>query len=186
VPVLRYDWKPNNAAAQGVALVKRNENTVKFRVPDGAGELKFLLTVTDGNGLTDDAEVTVTVNEALDPDLFLSYFGSADFNVVAVTDVASALASDVAFDLTIEQRISYFDLQGTRHGRYRSAAGPPAWTAAGCKPTARAGRTAPMRATRASRGACHRSTWTTCWSRSDRPIRNWRSIRRGSTRPSSR
>ena len=115
VPVLHYDWKPNNAAAQGVALLKRNENTVKFRVPDGAGELKFLLTVTDGNGLTDDAEVTVTVDEALDPDAFLSYFGNADFNVVAVTDVASALASDVAFDLTIEQRISYVDLQGTRH-----------------------------------------------------------------------
>ena len=37
VPVLRYDWKPDNAAAQGIALVKRNENTVKFRVPDRCG-----------------------------------------------------------------------------------------------------------------------------------------------------
>ena len=59
--------------------------------------------------------MTVTVDEALDPDAFLSYFGSADFNVVAVTDVAAELASDLAFDLTIEQRISYVDLQGTRH-----------------------------------------------------------------------
>ena len=114
VPVLRYDWRPHNAAAEEVVLVKRNENTIKFEVPDRAGELQFLLTVTDGNGLSDDARVTVEVEEARDPDAFLIYAGSRDFTVVAVTDVASELASDVAFGLTIEQRISYTDLDGTR------------------------------------------------------------------------
>lgn len=116
VPVLHYEWTALNAAAEAVPLVKRNESTVALRVPEVAGELEFRLTVIDGNGQSDDALVTVTVEEARDPDAFLTY--SADgglFTVVAVTDTAAALAADVPFELTIEPRASYTDLEGARH-----------------------------------------------------------------------
>ncbi len=134
VPVLRWDWTPLNTAAEGVALVKRNESTVKFRVPDRAAELQFRMTATDGNGQSDDALVTVTVDEALDPDAFLTYSGSPEFTVVAVTDVVSSLAADLAFELTIEQRLSYTDLEGTRHTEFpltaKTVTLPGRWLAA--------------------------------------------------------
>ena len=85
VPVLTWTWSAANAAAESIPLVKRNESTVNLSVPGAAGELQFRLTVADGNGATDDALVTVIVEEALDPDTFLSYAGGGGFTIVAVT-----------------------------------------------------------------------------------------------------
>jgi hypothetical protein len=76
VPVLSWTWSAANPAAEPIALIKRNENTVNFTVPRAAAELQFRLTVADGNGATDEALVTVLVEEALDPDEFLSYAGT--------------------------------------------------------------------------------------------------------------
>jgi hypothetical protein len=119
VPVLHYEWTALNPAAEAVALVKRNESTVKLRVPDVAGELEFRLTVTDGNGQSDDALVTIAVEEARDPDAFLTYAAAGgQFTVVAVTSVATALASDLPFELVIEPRLTYTDLEGVRHADF--------------------------------------------------------------------
>ncbi len=115
VPVLTWTWGAANPAAEAVMLVKRNENTVNFTVPAAAGELQFLLTVADGNGATDDALVTVIVEEAVDPDAFLTYAGDASYTIVAVTDAAAPLTADLPFTLTIEQFLDYTDLAGTSH-----------------------------------------------------------------------
>ena len=115
VPVLTWTWSAANPAAEAVMLVKRNENTVNFTVPAVAGELQFLLTVADGNGATDDALVTVIVEEAVDPDAFLTYAGDASYSIVAVTDAAAPLAADLPFTLTIEQFLDYTDLAGALH-----------------------------------------------------------------------
>lgn len=134
VPVLRYDWTALDAAAQAVPLVKRNENTVKLRVPEAAGVLQWRLTVTDGNGQTDDALVNVTVEEARDPDSFLTYAGNPEFTIVAVTDAVAALAIDASFEIGIEPRLTYTDLEGVHHTDYpltaRSVSLPGRWLAA--------------------------------------------------------
>lgn len=115
VPVLFWTWTPLNPAAESVPLVLRNESTIKFRVPDAPGELQFRMTATDGNGESDEALVTITVEEARDPDTFLTYSGSPEFTVVAVTSAATAVPDDVAFEISVEQRVTYTDLEGIRH-----------------------------------------------------------------------
>jgi len=115
VPVLTWTWSSANPPAEAIALVKRNENTVNFTVPGTAGELQFRLTVADGNGATDDALVTVIVEEALDPDAFLTYAGDSGYTIVALTSAASPLASDLPFRVTIEHLLDYTDLEGTAH-----------------------------------------------------------------------
>ena len=118
VPVLTWTWTAANAAAESVPLVKRNENTVNLSVPATAGELQFRLTVADGNGATDDALVTVVVEEALDPDTFLTYAGGGGYTVVAVTSAAVPLAADVPFRVTIEELLDYTDLDGVAHSNF--------------------------------------------------------------------
>ena len=115
VPVLTWTWSAANPAAEAVALIKRNENTVNFSVPGTAGELQFRLTVADGNGATDEALVTVIVEEVLDPDAFLTYAGQNGYSIVAVTSAATALASDLPFRVTIEHLLDYTDLTGATH-----------------------------------------------------------------------
>ena len=115
MPVLSWTWAAANPAAEAVVLIKRNENTVNFTVPGAAGELQFRLTVADGNGATDEARVTVIVEEALDPDTFLTYAGGNGYTIVAVTNAASSLASDLPFRVTIEHLLDYTDLDGTAH-----------------------------------------------------------------------
>ncbi len=115
VPVLTWTWSAANPAAEAVALIKRNENTVNFSVPGTAGELQFRLTVADGNGATDDALVTVIVDEVLDPDAFLTYAGNSSYTIVAVTSTTAALASNLPFRVTIEHLLDYTDLTGATH-----------------------------------------------------------------------
>jgi len=115
VPVLSWTWNAANPAAEPIALIKRNENTVNFTVPRAAAELQFRLTVADGNGATDEALVTVLVEEALDPDAFLSYAGDTGYTIVAVTSAATPLASDLPFRMTIEHLLDYTDLDGAAH-----------------------------------------------------------------------
>ena len=115
VPVLSWTWSAANPAAEPIALIKRNENTVNFTVPGAAAELQFRLTVADGNGATDEALVTVLVEEALDPDTFLSYAGDTGYTIVAVTSAATPLASDLPFRVTIEHLLDYTDLDGAAH-----------------------------------------------------------------------
>jgi mono/diheme cytochrome c family protein len=115
VPVLTWTWSAANAAAEGIPLVERNSSTVNLTVPGIAGELLFRLRVEDGNGAADDALVTVIVEEALDPDAFLTYAGDDNYTLVAVTSAATPLTSDVPFRVTIEHLLDYSDVEGIAH-----------------------------------------------------------------------
>jgi hypothetical protein len=114
-PVLSYRWTSTKDPATGpLVLLKRNESTVSFRAPQTTidTDLQLKLTVTDSNGATDDALVTVKVIGVPDPDAFLSYGGARSFTFAAVTNAVASLATDVPFNVTVERRVSYRDLNG--------------------------------------------------------------------------
>ncbi|HET9268031.1 MAG TPA: hypothetical protein VFO31_07690, partial [Vicinamibacterales bacterium] len=117
LPVLDWTWTPLNGAAEGVDLVTRNSSTVSFSAPQTSvdQELRFRLTVTNSNGASDDAEIVVNVVGVPDPGAFLQYDGARQFVVGAVASETGALGGDVRFKITVERRITYWDLQGQRH-----------------------------------------------------------------------
>jgi hypothetical protein len=109
VPVTRFDWNVSQPPATGpVALLWRNQSTVSFRAPRDSLQLK--LTVTDSNGVTDEALVDVTVVDVPDPNAFLAYGGPSTYTIAAVTRNAVPLQNNVPFFIEVERSITYYDL----------------------------------------------------------------------------
>lgn len=123
VPVIRYKWTVSQApAGTPLALLKRTESAVSFQAPAVATRttLQLKLLVTDSNGATDEAMVTVAVEPVTDPNAFLTYGNVAQtYTVAAVTSSAVAvLVSDVRFAINVERSVSYTDIAGIRHDNF--------------------------------------------------------------------
>ncbi|MEL7450185.1 MAG: hypothetical protein AAFN78_13305, partial [Pseudomonadota bacterium] len=133
-PILDFSWAQTSGPT--VELVKRSQSTVSFTVPDAddGTSLGFQLTVTDSNGMASTAAVpTVTVVRARDPNQFLTYLSgvSGKFRVVAATNTAGAIASDVRFTIAVDTVVTYPDRNDVmREATVASEAVEGAWLAA--------------------------------------------------------
>jgi hypothetical protein len=125
LPILTFDWQPQNPAAQQLKIVKRNASTIAFQVPalTVATTLSLQLKVSDSDGKSDTQDVDVVVNPVADPNQFLSYLGTpSTFTVVAVTSQdlvpcttpgqLNCLSVDMPFTIDVETRASYWDIGG--------------------------------------------------------------------------
>jgi mono/diheme cytochrome c family protein len=113
-PIVKFDWSAANAEAEALVaaneLIVRNTFARSFTAPNIAvpTTYDFQLTVTDAEGDTDTATVSVTVEPAIDPDRFLQYLSQQDkFRVVPGT--SQAIAADLAFTVATSLRVTYED-----------------------------------------------------------------------------
>ena len=140
------------------ALLYRSADTVSFRAPQvtSATPLGFAVTVTNEQGASSTTSITVTVEQANDPNQFLiapnpAVPGHANRFVLAVTTLdgfgttASApLTADVPVCLQIARQISYLGRDATTHTTPAGSLSPvqadTAWSAgtvvAGAQPAA--------------------------------------------------
>jgi PKD repeat protein len=131
VALTQFDWKQiSGPALPGLpdagALLYRSTNTVSFRAPQVTAKtaLGFQLTVTNAQGTSSTATITVTVIQANDPDEFLvataNSTGHKNRFTVAVmtmdgfgTAIASPLPADVPACLQVTRQLSYQDRAGS-------------------------------------------------------------------------
>lgn len=113
-PIVDFAWSAVNSEAQALEsageLIVRNTTARSFTAPNvtATTTYEFQLTVTDSEGDTDSAEVSVTVQPAIDPDRFLQYLTQPDrFKVVAGT--SEPIVVDLAFTVSAQLRVTYED-----------------------------------------------------------------------------
>ncbi|HKR36468.1 MAG TPA: hypothetical protein VJT10_16610 [Steroidobacteraceae bacterium] len=129
VPILTFDFQPQNEAAEGLKIVQRSKSTISFQIPQAAAQTRyqFRLVVTDSNDATDSQDVEVVAEAVPDPNQFLSYLGApATFEVVAVTredlppctapGQTGCLGQDVPFVITVDTEARYWDIDGGFNG----------------------------------------------------------------------
>jgi uncharacterized protein YkwD len=62
------DWSWDQVSGTSVSLSGANSAEVRFTAPEGPGEIRLRLTVTDNDGATDSDEVSITVEGVAEPD----------------------------------------------------------------------------------------------------------------------
>jgi hypothetical protein len=98
LPIITFDWKQDSTDAVQVQLIKRSNNTVSFVAPQVTADslLHFTLAVSDAKGLSDSANVTVTVKGVRDPDRFLQFLTTVDAVPMVMTTQTPIAASPTA------------------------------------------------------------------------------------------
>lgn len=115
-PIVGFLWEAANDAARQATLTVKNSSTIGVSVPPlaTATDLQFKLTVTDSDGDTDTAMVTLKVEPALDSNRFLTFVGKApQFRVVAAT--SQPVAATAGFQLQFDARVTYTTRSGVRN-----------------------------------------------------------------------
>ena len=126
LPIVSFEWQPQNAAAERLPIIKRNNSTIAFQIPADATTIALRLVVKDSDGRSDQQDVTVEVDAVTDPDQFLTYLDAPSaFTVVAATSVdyppcttptqTGCLSADAPFTIDVEARANYWDIAGRRN-----------------------------------------------------------------------